>query len=64
MLLPEEVDVFLGGGRGGGKSYALALLALRYVEQYGAAARILYLRKSYRGLADWELMCRELFGAV
>jgi len=26
MLLPEELDVFCGGGRGGGKSYGLALL--------------------------------------
>ncbi|HEX3486255.1 MAG TPA: phage terminase large subunit [Micropepsaceae bacterium] len=64
LLLPEEVDVFLGGGRGGGKSYALALLALRHVEQYGAKARILYIRQTYRGLADFELICRELFGKV
>ena len=64
LLLPEEVDAFLGGGRGGGKSYALALLALRHVEQYGTAARILYIRKSYKGIADYELICRELFGIV
>jgi hypothetical protein len=64
LLLPEEVDAFLGGGRGGGKSHALALLALRHVEQYGAAARILYLRRSYKGIADFELICREIFGAV
>lgn len=64
MALPEEVDLFLGGGRGGGKSYALALLALRHCEQYGAAARVLYLRKSYKGLADFELVTRELFYAV
>ncbi|MEZ5688738.1 MAG: phage terminase large subunit [Caenibius sp.] len=64
LLLPEEVDAFLGGGRGGGKSYALALLALRHVEQYGTAARILYIRRTYKGLADFELITRELFGAV
>jgi hypothetical protein len=64
LLLPEEVDVFLGGGRGGGKSYALALLALRHIEQYGAAARILYIRRTYKGLADFELITRDLFGAV
>lgn len=64
LLLPEEVDAFLGGGRGGGKSYALALLALRHAEQYGPAARILYLRKTYKGLADFELITRELFGAI
>lgn len=64
MLLPEAVDVFLGGGRGGGKSYALALLALRHIEQYGAKARVLYVRKTYKAIADWELVTRELFGKV
>ena len=64
MLLPEEVDVFLGGGRGGGKSYALALLALRHIEQFKDKARILYIRSTYKGLADFELLSRELFGLV
>lgn len=62
--MPEGVDVFLGGGRGGGKSYALALLALRHIEQYGDKARILYIRRSYKGLADFELLTRELFGTI
>lgn len=64
MAVPEELDLFLGGGRGGGKSYALALLALRHVEQYGKAARILYIRRTYKGLADFELVTRELFATV
>lgn len=64
MLLPEEVDAFLGGGRGGGKSFTLALLALRHVEQYGNAARILYIRRTYKGLGDFELIARDLFGQV
>jgi hypothetical protein len=64
LLLPEETDAFLGGGRGGGKSYVLALLALRHAEQYGGAARILYIRRTYKGLADFELITRDLFGTV
>src|SRR5579884_1125422 len=64
LLCPEELDLFLGGGRGGGKSTALALLALRHIEQYGAKARVLYIRKTYKGLADFELLTRELFGRV
>ena len=56
--------MFAGGGRGGGKSYALALLALRHCEQYGEKARVLYIRKSYAGLRDFELVTRELFGLV
>lgn len=64
LSIPEEFDVFLGGGRGGGKSYGLAYLALRHAEQYGERARILYLRKTYKGLADFELLTRELFSMV
>lgn len=64
LSLPEEVDVFCGGGRGGGKSYGLALLALRHCEQYPGRARVLYLRQSYKGIADFELVTRELFGLV
>lgn len=64
LAIPECFDIFLGGGRGGGKDYAIALLILRHVEQYGDRARILYVRQSYKGLADFELVCRELFGQV
>lgn len=61
LSLPEDYDLFLGGGRGGGKSHTLGLLALRHVEQYGRDARVLYLRRSYKGLADFELLTRTLF---
>lgn len=64
MLLPEEADAFLGGGRGGGKTYALALLALRHIEQFGNAARVLFIRRTYKGLADFELVTRDIFGAA
>lgn len=64
LSIPEDFDVFLGGGRGGGKSYGIAYLALRHAEQYGIKARILYIRKSYKGLADFELTTREVFGMV
>jgi len=64
LLVPEEFDLFLGGGRGGGKSYTEALLALRHAEQYAERARVLYLRKTYKGLADFELVTRDVFGMV
>lgn len=64
LSAPETADLFLGGGRGGGKSYALALLALRHVEQYKEKARILYIRRTYKGLGDFELLTRELFSMV
>ncbi len=62
LAIPEEFDVFEGGGRGGAKSYGLGLLAMRHAEQYGQKARILYIRQSYPGIADFENLTRELFG--
>src|SRR5438046_404625 len=64
LLVPEEFDLFLGGGRGGAKSYTLALLALRHVEQYGVKARVLYLRSSHKGCADFISLCFDLFGPI
>ena len=64
LSVPEGVDLFLGGGRGGGKSYAMALLALRHVEQYGKRARVLYIRRTYKGLDDFVLTTQEMFGKV
>lgn len=62
--IPEAYDLFLGGGRGGAKSYTLAILALRHIEQYGSDSRILFIRKSYRGIRYFEAICREIFGRV
>ena len=64
LVTPQGWDLFLGGGRGGAKSYTLALIALRHAEQYGSRARILYIRKSYPAVADFALLTRELFGQV
>src|SRR6266550_7811710 len=64
LAISEEYDLFLGGGRGGAKSYTLAILALRHAEQYATRARILYLRQSHKGCADFESLCLELFGTI
>ncbi len=64
LAIPEEIDVFLGGGRGGAKSYTLAVLALRHAEQYGARARMLYLRQSHQGCADYEALCLDLYTRI
>lgn len=64
MTVPMDFDVFLGGGRGGGKSYGIVLACLRHIELFKEKARILFLRKTYKGLADFELNCREIFGMV
>jgi hypothetical protein len=64
LSVPEQYDLALLGGRGGAKSFCLALLALRHVEQYGASSRILYVRRTHAGTADFEALCRELFGLI
>src|SRR3546814_823605 len=64
LSVPEDVDLFLGGGRGGGKSHCKALLILRHVEQHKEKARVLYVRRTYKGLADFELVLRTLFSAA
>lgn len=64
LLVPEEFDLFLGGGRGGAKSFALGLLALRHLEQYGDRAHALYVRKTYQGLLDFEQITRQIFNAA
>jgi len=61
LAIPEIYDLFLGGGRGGGKSHTLVLFALRHGELYGPNARILIVRQSYKALADMELV---LFGVL
>jgi hypothetical protein len=64
LRVPEAFDIFLGGGRGGAKSYTEALIALRHVEQYGAKARVLYLRLSHKGCADFVSLCFDLLGPI
>lgn len=62
--IPEEFNLFLGGGRGGAKSHCLAFISLRHAAQYGERARILYIRQTYKGLSDFEESTRELFGRI
>ena len=64
MLLPEEWDLFLGGGRGGGKTRALLLLILRHCATYGERSRVLVLRRTYKALEDLVSTAQVLFGAA
>lgn len=62
--IPEQFDLFLGGGRGGAKSFTMAILALRHCEQYKEKARVLYIRQTYKGLADFEALTRDIYGKL
>ena len=61
LSIPEQYDLALLGGRGGGKSLAIAFLFLRHCEQYGAKARCLYIRQTHAAVEDFAQTLRELF---
>lgn len=64
MLLhsvPPDVNVAAATGRGVGKSTAFATLMLRGVETFGRDYRALYLRKTYKGLSDFEQVLLDIF---
>ncbi len=50
--IPLAFNVFLGGGRGGGKSYCMLLDVLRHVEQYKDRARPLIIRETYKAASE------------
>lgn len=60
LSIPEEWNILLAGGRGGGKTTAVLLTVLRHVEKYGARARPLIVRESYKALAQVEEVLHAL----
>ena len=50
LQIPESFNVAMLGGRGGGKSMGMAMLILRHCAKYGADARPLVIRETYKGL--------------
>ena len=64
MAVPEQFDLFLGGGRGGGKTHLLAALFLRHCEQHGADAKCLVVRKSFPALQDLEAEFLKYFRSI
>jgi len=60
--LPEHVSRFLGGGRGGGKSEAMAQAVAVRAMRYKERARILILRKGpYKSMNDLITTFRQIF---
>ncbi len=64
LSVPVDCDIALLGGRGGGKSWALAWLMLQYIQAYEQRASILYVRKEWPGLRDFEKVLLELVKAA
>ncbi len=61
---PEDVNLFLGGGRGGGKSFCGALLALQHCNRYRERARVLWVRGTHQANLDAEDDVEALFVAA
>src|SRR5262245_4956136 len=61
LASPETIDLALLGGRGGGKSHGIALLMLRGAEQYKAAFKALFVRRTYIGIRDFEQVLLNTF---
>jgi len=59
--IPDDFDVFLGGGRGGGKTWGFLLLVLKHCEQHGRHARVLIVRRNFPDMRDLETEARHLF---
>lgn len=62
LNVPEQWNLMLAGGRGGGKSFAAVLLVLRHVEKYGRAARPLVLRETHKAIQEFEDELDRLLG--
>ena len=60
LSVPEDHFLFLGGGRGGGKSFALQFLILRHCDQYRARARVLVTRRRLKSLLQFAEELRGL----
>ena len=60
LTVPEDHFLFLGGGRGGGKSFGLQLLILRHCNQYTRLARVLVTRRRLKSLQQFGEELRGL----
>lgn len=60
LSVPEDHFLFLGGGRGGGKSFAIQLLILRHCNQYRSKARVLVTRRRLKSLLQFAEEMRGL----
>ncbi len=60
-IIDCPIDLILPGGRGGGKTMGVALAIATLVKASGEDYQGLYIRRSYKGLTDFEKICRKVF---
>lgn len=61
LSIPEEFNLAILGGRGGGKTTAAEFLILRHTAQHEAKSKTLVVRQSYKSLADMEDNLESMF---
>lgn len=62
LITPENMNLFLGGGRGGGKSTGSLFACARHETQYGARSRQLVVRPdNAKGASDFEDQAEALY---
>lgn len=54
LMVPEAWNLLIEGSKGPGKTHAMALRVLRHLVKYGPAAKVLFARQTYKGLATVE----------
>ena len=58
--VPETFNLFLGGGRGGGKTTGAAWIVLRHLVAYESKAKVLVVRQTYKSSSDFEDLVESL----
>lgn len=62
--IPPEINLALPGGRGSGKSTGIAFAMLKHSERVLERAAMVYVRRSYPALRDFEQVERNVFNTV
>ncbi len=64
LAIPEDVHLFLGGGRGGGKTQVLPFIVFRHCMQYGEHAKVEIFRRQWRDLAQLKDLFISVFAML
>ena len=64
LSIPDDINLFLGGGRAGGKTSCAIQQILRHCEQHGANASVLIVREHVKALSQLEDQLQAILSAV